>query len=225
MAGESQTAIGLEGLCAKLDRRWKPLDRAREQTALLKKILAESLERLVPGDTSFITFGSIARQEYTLGSDVDWTLLVDGLADPGHATIAHAIDKELHALNLHGPGPTATFGSITFSHELIHHIGGQSDSNQNTTQRILLLLESAPIGRPEAYERVISAILSRYLDNDISFLTQSSSGQHYKVLRFLLNDIVRYWRTMCVDYATKFRERQGAEWALRNTKSVLCTLA
>lgn len=165
-----------------------------------------------------MTFGSIARREYTFGSDVDWTLLVDGQADPGHVTVAHAIRAELQAKNLQGPGPTLTFGSVTFSHELVHHIGGQTDSNKNTTQRILLLLESEPIGRCEAHRRVVRAILSRYLDNDISFLTQSRSGQHYKVPRFLLNDIVRYWRTMCVDYATKFRERRGAEWALRNAK-------
>jgi hypothetical protein len=80
---------------------------------------------------------------------------------------------------------------------------------------VLLLLESAPIGNPEAYDRVVNAVLNRYLDDDISFL--SRSGQQYKVPRFLLNDIVRYWRTMCVDYATKHRERQGEGWALRNT--------
>jgi hypothetical protein len=209
---------GLERLCMKLGRRWKSLDRSREQTVSLQKTLTESLERIVPDDASFVSFGSIARQEFTLGSDVDWTLLVDGQTDPGHVAVAQAIAKELKAKNLQPPGPTATFGSVTFSHELVHQIGGQTDSNKNTTQRILLLLESAPIGRPEACERVVRAILARYLDNDISFLTQSRSGQHYKVPRFLLNDIVRYWRTMCVDYATKFRERQGAEWAVRNAK-------
>jgi predicted nucleotidyltransferase len=218
MAGDFPAQSGLEGLCGRLNRRWKSLDRSREHTASLRKILADSLERLVPDDTSFVTYGSIARQEFSLGSDADWTLLVDGQADPGHLTVAQAIAKELQAKRIDPPGPTATFGSVTFSHELVHNIGGQFDTNKNTTQRILLILESVVMGRPEAYRRVVRAVLSRYLDNDISFLTQSRSGQHYKVPRFLLNDIVRYWRTMCVDYATKFRERQGAEWALRNAK-------
>jgi hypothetical protein len=80
----------------------------------------------------------------------------------------------------------------------------------------LLLLESRAIGNPDAYDRVIKNILGRYLDDDISFL--SRSGREYKVPRFLLNDIVRYWRTMCVDYATKHRERQGEKWAVRNAK-------
>jgi hypothetical protein len=175
-------------------------------------------KRLIPSDASFVVFGSLARGEYSQGSDVDWTLLVDGQADPAHLSVAHEIARELKAKKLNPPGPAAVFGRVTFSHELIHNIGGQSDSNANTTQRILLLLESNTVGPAEAYERVIRAVLSRYLDNDISFLTRSRSGEHYKVPRFLLNDIVRYWRTMCVDYATKFRERQGAEWALRNAK-------
>lgn len=218
MAGKSIAPSGLERLCATLNRRWKPLDSAREQSALVRKTLAESLERLIPGDTSLVVYGSIAREEYTQGSDADWTLLVDGQADPGHFNVVHTIRKVIEGQKLHPPGPTATFGSVIFSHEIVHHIGGQSDSNKNTTQRILLLLESAPVGRAEAYERVIRAVLSRYLDDDISFLTRSRSGLQYRVPRFLLNEVVRYWRTMCVDYATKFRERLGAEWALRNAK-------
>src|SRR5262249_24795112 len=39
-----------------------------------------------------------------------------------------------------------------------------------------------------------------------------------KVPRFLLNDLHRYWRTMCVDYASKYRERASKGWAIRNVK-------
>ena len=56
----------------------------------------------------------------------------------------------------------------------------------------------------------------RYLEDDISFL--SPKGKKYKIPRFLLNDIVRYWRTMAVDYAHKRYERAGRGWALRNIK-------
>jgi len=41
---------------------------------------------------------------------------------------------------------------------------------------------------------------------------------HFRVPRFLLNDIVRFWRTMAVDFAGKQRERGGDGWALRNIK-------
>jgi hypothetical protein len=39
----------------------------------------------------------------------------------------------------------------------------------------------------------------------------------YRPPRFLLNDLVRYWRTICVDFAGK--EREGPDkWGLRNAK-------
>jgi hypothetical protein len=42
--------------------------------------------------------------------------------------------------------------------------------------------------------------------------------RRYKVPRFLLNDIVRFWRTMAVDFASKQRAREGEEWGLKVTK-------
>jgi hypothetical protein len=106
---------------------------------------------------------------------------------------------------------------MAFSHDIIHQIGGESDTNKNTTRRVLLLLESAPIGkRTEAYERVIRGVINRYLEEDNHPL--SSDEKSYRVPRFLLNDIVRFWRTMAVDFASKQRDRGGAGWGLRNAK-------
>ena len=205
-------------LAADLGKNWAGIESARRNAAAQRDVIANILadHRLVPSDTSFIVFGSLARGEWTIGSDVDWTLLIDGQADPNHLKISQAIGGRLDEAKLQPPGPTAIFGNLAFSHDIIHQIGGETDTNRNTTQRILLLLESRPIGGSDVWDRVVTNILNRYLDNDISFL--SRSGQHYKVPRFLLNDIVRYWRTMCVDYASKHRERQGAKWALRNAK-------
>jgi len=208
----------IDELCLKVDRRWKAIDAAKKDADTgiqrIANILAD--HRLVSSDTSFVVFGSLARGEWTVNSDVDWTLLVDGEANPDHLKVSQQIKSRFIQAKLNEPGSTETFGKLAFSHELIHQIGGEGDSNKNTTRRILLLLESRAIGNPDAYDRVVKNVLNRYLDNDISFL--SRSGQHYKVPRFLLNDIVRYWRTMCVDYASKHRERQGEKWALRNAK-------
>jgi len=171
----------------------------------------------IPRIEAFIAFGSIARGEWTSGSDLDWTLLIDGYADPGHLAISQAIQNALKTANFEGPGPTGTFGSMTFSHEIIHNIGGENDSNRNTTRRVLLLLESIPIAADRlAYDRVTLGVLNRYLEEDTSFLTPD--GQQRCVPRFLLNDIVRFWRTMAVDYASKQRERAHEGWALRNVK-------
>jgi predicted nucleotidyltransferase len=208
----------VDALAVKLSRKWKGIDTARatadSQVAKIGGILAD--HSLVPSDCSLVVFGSLGRLESSVNSDVDWTLLVDGLANPDHLRVSQEIAARFKEAKLVEPGVTKTFGGLAFSHDIIHQIGGEADTNRNTTQRILLLLESAVVGPPDAYDRVIRGVLNRYLDNDISFYTDS--GQRYRVPRFLLNDIVRYWRTMCVDYATKHRERQGEKWALKNAK-------
>lgn len=192
---------------------------AREEARETRRKLAGAVEGRVPGDTSVVVFGSLARDEFSGESDVDWTLLVDGAADPGHLGAARELGRGIHQ---HGrePGSEGTFGSLAFSHELIHRIGGEDDTNSNTTRRILLLLESAPLGRREAYDRVLANVLGRYLEEDRGLWTGSRPGKaaRAKVPRFLLNDISRYWRTMLVDFAYKQRSRAGRGWALRNIK-------
>lgn len=103
---------------------------------------------------------------------------------------------------------------MVFSHGLVHEIGGEDDTNQNTTRRVLLLLESCVIGREDAYGRVVRNILNRYLLEDRGLW--KGSGQ--RVPRFLQNDFARYWRTMAVDFAYKLRKRAGKGWAIRNIK-------
>lgn len=166
-------------------------------------------------DWSLVVFGSLARDEYTAGSDADWTVLVDAPVASAHVTAAHAVSSRTKKA-FRSPGRTGVFGTMAFSHEVVHQIGGHQDSNANTTRRILLLLESACIGRPDAYDRVIRGLLNRYLEEDRTF--SNPEGEPPKVPRFLLNDIVRYWRTMAVDFASKHRERAGEGWALRNAK-------
>jgi len=106
---------------------------------------------------------------------------------------------------------------MAFSHDIIHQIGGQNDTNKNTTQRILLLLESSTIGKNiQTYERIIRAVINRYLEEDNHLLVEDEN--RYRVPRFLLNVIVRFWRTMAVDFASKQRDRAGEGWGLRNAK-------
>ena len=201
----------------------QPLPDARKDAAAIREELDQLLSKSIPKytseDTSLVVFGSLARDEWTLGSDLDWTYLIDGQANSDHLLIAQKIRKTLkeHEERFKPPGQTGTFGNMAFSHDIIHQIGGQNDSNTNTTQRILLLLESAAIGRNnQAYERVIKGVINRYLEEDNHLLTEDKT--RYRVPRFLLNDIVRFWRTMAVDFASKQRDRAGEGWGLRNAK-------
>jgi|SRR5580704_9417001 len=138
--------------------------RTREE---LDKLLSSKIPGYTSEDTSRVVFGSLARGEWTSGSDLDWTYLIDGGANPDHLLIAQRIQQVLeeNEATFPPPGPTGTFGKMAFSHDIIHQIGGQNDTNKNTTQRILLLLESCAIGkRTDAYERVILGVINRYLD-------------------------------------------------------------
>jgi hypothetical protein len=217
----------LERFAQKHNREWKGIRNSITKSNEVRKSLADSLTvEGIPlyssSDVDFVAFGSIARNECTYGSDIDWTFLVDGQADSTHYKLSYDIKGRLEAGGFIPPGTTGTFGQVTFSHDLIHYIGGEDDTNQNLTKRILLLLESEKIklvsdnNYGTSYDRVLRGVIAQYVDNDSGF--RSDRGSEFKVPRFLLNDIIRFWRTMCVDFAYKQREQLGSKWALRNIK-------
>ncbi len=230
LAKESRAVFRLS---TSLGCHWKNIEKAHEQTVMAEADLLALLQREVgekfaSEDANLVVFGSLGRGEWIDWlSDLDWTLLVDGQCKPRHFQIAQDIRaalKKEYRRNADGkdeyrfaePGPTGTFGNMGFSHQLIHLIGGQEDTNKNTTQRILLLVESLPISAVNAHERVLKAIIQRYLEEEPHLIERGRI--RYKVPRFLLNDIVRFWRTMAVDFASKQRDRGGEGWGLRNAK-------
>jgi hypothetical protein len=204
---------------------WKGYELALEETVKGEKKLRDALSkaqieaRTLDADSSLVIFGSYARYEMLEGSDYDWCLLIDGVVSTEHAKVARKIDNALKKSGLTPPGSSGAFGNMVFSHELVHRIGGGEDSNVNLTRRMLLFLESRSFsfssGEPSiAWTNVVSNILKRYFEEDVHF---SPVGKR-RVPRFLLNDLTRYWRTICVDYAAKHREQDGKKWALRNSK-------
>jgi len=209
----------LQKLASRAGSAWVHLSRAADAAEVQRERLGALVadERLVPEDASFLVFGSLARGEWTSSSDVDWALLVNGPVDDAHLTLTHHIRHELEAGGWKKPGRGGLFGGLAFSHELVHRIGGDADTNRNITQRILLLLESrAPIPGDTTRDRVLRVLLNRYLADDFGYPMPAKAAA--RVPRFLLNDIVRYWRTMAVDFAAKRREREGEGWLIRNFK-------
>jgi predicted nucleotidyltransferase len=205
-------ANNTEELEAALGAQWASLSSGREKAKAELLRIQETCRELVVPDTSLVVFGSLARGEFTDSSDVDWTLLVDGITIPEHSTIARQIGE---ALTARAPGRTGTFGNLAASHNLIHFIGGEDDTNANTTRRSLLLLEACAIGENSAFVRVRNNILKRYLEEDLGLWRSTTLT---KVPHFLLNDFARYWRTMTVDFADKQHDRFHEGFALRNIK-------
>jgi predicted nucleotidyltransferase len=212
VSGDERPIFRLE---QKLAANWRNFHACEEATQAALESLREAVSHLATADTSIVVFGSLARRELTKDSDADWSLIVDGLSDPQHLNSSLEISRKIQDVGLKVPGREGVFGQLTFGHDLIHYIGGEDDTNTNTTRRILLLLESSPIGRREVYDRVLRNILDRYLSEDYGWVY----GRNPKgVPRFLQNDISRFWRTMAVDFAYKQRQRAGEGWGLRSTK-------
>ncbi len=198
-----------------LGAEWNQIRAARETTMERRATLSKAFQGCVAPDTSVVLFGSIAREEMTSGSDADWILLADGQACPEHKEQTFAVARILQENGFGEPGQSGVFGTLVGSHSLVHEIGGEDDTNSNTTRRVLLLLESFAVGPCEAYDRVRRQVLNRYVRDDRGLIYGRGAP---KVPRFFLNDLTRYWRTITVDFVYKQRADAGRKWALRNAK-------
>ena len=97
--------------------------------------------------------------------------------------------------------------------ELIESIGAPDDDVKNTfTSRMLLLLESKPIFGDEVYieakNDIISAYWLDYIDNKDEFIPA-----------YLSNDILRLWRTFCVNYEARTRDLPADKASKRKIKN------
>src|SRR5262245_46813112 len=85
-----------------------------------QSVLAEKTELQ---DVSVLIFGCLARREWSSFSDLDWTLLIDGAVDSKHTTEANQLALRVRDEGFKQPGPTALFGKLAISHNLVHEIG------------------------------------------------------------------------------------------------------
>lgn len=193
----------LEQLSAKVGVEFEHLVNARLKTQEGLELRQQQLSGTSDADLSVVMMGSWGRREVTSESDDDFMALVEGVeretTNPDISAICEVLDVE--------PGEAGYFGCVVGSEDLVNNIGLDDDSVQNLTRRLLLLLESVPITNATVHENVERALLGRYL----------SSAKDFRPPRFLLNDIVRYWRTICVDFAGKHKET-NEKWGLRNAK-------
>lgn len=184
------------------------------QTRLAQGPPTSLLDDEGPGRQAVVLFGSWGRAELTASSDDDWALVVDGAEPPEHERgqllmwVGDAVGGGGAA-----PGRQGTFGDVVSAATLAGNIGLEEDTNANLTRRMLLLLESVPATGPDVWTRALRAVLDAYLD-------PTADGGDYRPPRFLLNDLVRYWRTIAVDFEGKHRAAGNADekWVMRNAK-------
>jgi len=176
-----------------------------------KKRLGEEFSNDTPEDmdkAAIVLLGSIAREEASSKSDCDYYVLQHGAPANTTRRLTMAMERVLDDDKVRKPGAQGVFGEIVVAANLYESIGLELDSNANMTRRVLLLSESKPITEGATHETVFDHILSRYCADYTS--PSRSEDSEPRVPRYLLNDLVRFWRTMAVDFGTKrWRDRES----------------
>lgn len=199
----------LDDLAQRSEAGFPNLTAAREQTRSGIVDLARRLAGIeVDADADVVLFGSWGRGEVSEQSDYDWAVLVDGPRRDAVAPAPETVEAGL-TIGDKGPGAEGIFGASVFCGDLIDLIGLDADDNTNLSRRMLLLLESVGIAHPDVRDRCRDRVLRGYLDESV---------EDFRPPRFFLNDLIRYWRTICVDYVGKERRGDDRKWAIRDLK-------
>jgi hypothetical protein len=206
-------ATPLEQLQQETGRTFAALMAARERTdarILERRALLDDLA--IDADATIVLMGSWGRHELTSSSDDDYMVLVRGT--PGERPPSPTVEQVATRFaqdprGFSAPGQEGIFANVVFSTDLLEKIGLDDDTNTNLTRRMLLLLESLAACHPGVLAGARRDVIDDYLRDSV---------KDFRPPRFLLNDVVRYWRTIGVDFVAKVRKRDGQGWGLRNAK-------
>lgn len=181
------------------------LDRARELFSA-DPVLSKN------SDICIFAAGSLGRLDSGLTSDLDLFVTTMGEKNVGRLDeilYFSSILRLNQALEYEAPSNDGEFLKIFHVSENEGKVGSANDDIENWfTTRMLLLLESNFIYNEIAYHDHKKAILDFYF--------RDSAGQEKFQPVFLLNDILRYWRTLCLNYEQKARASPTASWKKKN---------
>jgi hypothetical protein len=172
--------------------------------------------------------GSYGRLEAWKGSDIDLFFLYDAAKETERfpfTTFLRLAARLIDATEEMGFPPFSGDGQyleIQYVHKMEQVLGSPQDDSLNAfTARMLLLLESRPLYDEDLYrellERIVGFYYRDFADHADDFLPI-----------FLINDILRYWRTLTLNYEhSRLKlldlvgdelERKKADSALKNYK-------
>lgn len=105
-------------------------------------------------------------------------------------------------------------------HDLVASLGAPDDDYKNTlTGRLLLFLESRPLLGAAVHKEAIANVVSAY------FRDYPSHSENF-MPSFLANDILRLWRTFCVNYEFGRRDNDAAgkikNYKLKHSRMLTC---
>jgi hypothetical protein len=153
--------------------------------------------------------GSFGRFEGSSSSDADYIFVVHDLSHPKISNDLEVINRTIAEFGVSPPNKSGVFAKARTRQELIERVGRPNEDTDVLGKRLLLLLESRPIYGDDAYIDLLKDVFTRY--------TRYHEGEPTKEFAFLLNDLIRYFRYICVNYESNFW-RENEKWALRNLK-------
>lgn len=164
--------------------------------------------------------GSVARREYTSGSDIDHFFLSTVCDNCNQINVSDdekAFREALEKRDLKMPASGGVFEGALYQGQLLYPIGGDADTNKTLTRRMLFLLEGEWIFNKDGFENLREKLIAGYI---------SDSLENEKLALYLLNDIIRYWRTICIDFEYKTSDGKKSRALrlakLRMSRMLLC---
>jgi predicted nucleotidyltransferase len=139
----------------------------------------------------------------TLEADRDATVVLMG--SWGRNEVTSESDDDFMVV-FEGPSREDACPTIDAVSELL---GGRAPGSEEIFGKQVWLVESVPVCGDATHARALIGLLTGYLEANV---------KDYRPPRFLLNDLIRYWRTIAVDFESKMRDRRGEGWGLRNAK-------
>ncbi|NWG25114.1 MAG: nucleotidyltransferase domain-containing protein [Pseudorhodoplanes sp.] len=206
-----------------IDRRELSKKRIKELRDLLKEA-----EQLAGSKACVYATGSLGRFEASSHSDLDLFIVGKSTgrkgADGREGSQLNRLDeicikadlieaaRKLSLPEFSGEGRYLIHYSID---DLIKTLGKPEDDVTNTfTARLLLLLESYPLLGREVYDDILREVIAPYWRD-------YEDHKNNFVPAFLANDILRLWRTFCVNYEAgteRIPEDKKAKGKLKNYK-------
>lgn len=197
------------------------LENRRNNVQSCLKSLQEKLEKtdaLAKGKACVYLTGSFGRGEASDHSDLDLFIVGRGTKEKRDLTNLNEIlikAKLIEATREQGFPEFSGDGEYLKHYtvdDLVDTLGTRDDDKTNTfTARLLLLLESRPLLEKEIYSEVISKVIAAYWEDYDGHQTEF-------VPAFLVNDILRLWRTFCVNYEARTKKENETEDQKANRK-------
>ena len=154
--------------------------------------------------------GSLARLEASEQSDLDLIIVTQDDRTVDEMEIAAWRDRLCDRLNIEKPNPAGVFIRSAPYRRLVGIAGASEEHYGDVAKRVLTVLESAWLYGETDYEQLLNEVLDCYAQD-------VKAGPH-KVFLFLLNDVIRFFRALCVNYQHTKSETDDGKWPIRNLK-------